>query len=152
MSGLPLHPLVVHFAVVGILVTSLALIAAALLPRFRWWLGWGLPVIGVVTAIVTFVTAQAGEDLSHERAQISEVLNGHMGWGSRLETLTYGLAVVVVLFYFVTSRSADASPKIAVLDRSWVQILIKVLAIIVAIAAIVLTYLAGDSGAQSVWG
>ncbi|MBW8173435.1 hypothetical protein K0651_10315 [Ornithinimicrobium sp. Arc0846-15] len=152
MTDLPLHPLVVHFSVVAILGTSLALIVAVVMPRFRLWLGWGLPLMGVLSAIVAFVTAQAGEDLSHEKAQISDVLNEHMGWGSRLETLTFGLAVMTILFYLGTPQRDPDKPRLGFLSPKWAQITVKVLAIAVAIAAIVLTYLAGDSGAQSVWG
>ncbi len=81
IDGLPLHPLLVHATVVLLALNGGALIGCVAVPRFRKWLGWGLPVLGVVTAVTTLLTEEAGENMLGERAQLSEALADHAYWG-----------------------------------------------------------------------
>jgi hypothetical protein len=41
IDGLPLHPLLVHAAVVLLAVNGLALLGSIAIPALRRWLGWG---------------------------------------------------------------------------------------------------------------
>lgn len=153
LDGLPLHPLLVHAAVVLIPVTAGAVILAALWPRFRAWLGWGLPVLGVASAVVGLATAHFGEELSHTM-QISEQLDNHMAWGTRAELASWVLGIATVLAWLVTSPAVQGrfGDRAAVLGASWLRVTVLSLACILAVAAVVAIFLAGDSGARSVWG
>ena len=58
VAGLPMHPLVVHVAVVILPLSALALIALVLVPRLRRPLGW-LTLAGLaVGAVAAFVAAK----------------------------------------------------------------------------------------------
>lgn len=153
LDGLPLHPLLVHAAVVLIPATAGAVILAAVLPRFRAWLSWGLPALGVASGVVGVVTAHFGEELS-ATMQISEQLDDHMAWGTRAEVGSWVLGLAAVLAWVVTSPGVRArfGERVAVLDARWLRITVLVLACLLAVAAVVAIFLAGDSGARSVWG
>lgn len=153
LDGLPLHPLLVHAAVVLIPATAGAVILAAVWPRFRGWLGWGLPVLGVASAVVGIVTAHFGEELSHTM-QISEQLDNHMAWGTRAELASWVLGIAAVLAWVVTSPIVQArvGDRVPLLGAPWLRIVVLVVACILAVAAVVAVFLAGDSGARSVWG
>jgi hypothetical protein len=82
--GLPLHPLVVHGAVVLLVVNALAVAAAVLLPRFRSWLAWGLPVLGVASALTGWTARLSGGDLYstyEESGLLSDAVETHGAWG-----------------------------------------------------------------------
>lgn len=153
IDGLPLHPLLVHGAVVLLAVAGLAQVAAVLLPRFRAWLDWGLPALGVVTAAVVQVTASLGEELEDVVGE-TQAVETHSEWGELAATVALLLAAVMVVHWALTShtlpqRWADRWPwlrsRAVVTTVAWLSLL-------VAVAAIVLDVLAGHSGATSVWG
>lgn len=147
VQGLPLHPLVVHFAIVFLLLVAGAQILAVILSRFRTWIGWGLPVGGVVAAITVKVTTMSGQDLIGEQG--TPLAQAHQVWGERLELLAYALAVVTVLHWVVTSswgrtRFGEQLP-------GWAGTAVGVLALLIAVAVIVVTTITGHSGATAVW-
>lgn len=153
IDGLPLHPLLVHGAVVLLAVAGLAQVAAVLLPRFRAWLDWGLPALGVVTAVVVRVTASLGEELEDIVGETAAV-ETHSEWGELAGTAALLLAAAMVAHWALTSptvpqRWADRWPwlrsRVVVTTVAWLSVL-------VAVAAVVLDVLAGHSGAMSVWG
>ncbi|MFO6505660.1 DUF2231 domain-containing protein [Corynebacterium freneyi] len=63
MNGIPLHPLVVHFAVVLIPLAAIATIAAAFHEPTRRRLGGSLAVLGVTAAAAGIVAGSFGEQL-----------------------------------------------------------------------------------------
>ncbi len=153
LPDMPLHPLVVHAAVVLIPVTALAVLASLVLPRFRAWLGWGLPVLGVVSAVTAFITVQLGEQLAEETTT-TPVLATHFTWGARTEVFTALLGLMTIAWWGLTSPVVRArwGERTAVLDNRWLRLIVMVLSGVLALAAVVAVVLAGDSGATSVWG
>lgn len=150
IDGLPLHPLLVHAAVVLLALNGGALIGCVALPRFRCWLGWGLPVLGVVTAVTTLLTKEAGEDLLGEREQLSGALADHAHWGGWAGVFAVVLGVTTLVYW-----SMYAAPVVARapwLRHRAVRISVATISVGVGIAALVLDFLAGHSGATSVWG
>lgn len=64
INGLPMHPLVVHAAVVLLPVTALLAIVVALVPR--WSRSWGLlvPILAFVSTGAAFLAKESGEALA----------------------------------------------------------------------------------------
>ncbi len=58
--GLPAHPLIVHATVVLVPAAALAVLVAALWPRFRAWAGWGPLALAVVALVLTPLSTSSG--------------------------------------------------------------------------------------------
>lgn len=135
--GLPLHPLVVHAAVVLIPLGSLVVLAGALLYR-RFPLV--LPV-GVATSWVASVagmlSVQSGEALGDEIGTPQP----HGEWGEMLGQVFIVFAVAATLLWWFRRRT-------------WrIASLIGTLAVVVlAPVSVVLTVLVGHGGALATWG
>ncbi|CAN5615201.1 hypothetical protein BH23ACT6_BH23ACT6_15230 [soil metagenome] len=149
LDGLPLHPLLVHAAVVLLAANGGALILAVVLPRFRRWLSWGLPVLGVVTGVTAWLTKSEGEELLGSR-EVSGALADHTNWGGWAGVVGIVLGITTVV-YWVTWLGPVTS-HLPWLAKPPARVVVAVLAVGVAVAAIILDVLAGHSGATSVWG
>ena len=80
IAGLPLHPLVVHFAVVLLPLGALGLVVLVLVPKWADRYGWltvGAIAVGTGAA---FVAKESGEALA---AKVGEPQT-HASWGDRL--------------------------------------------------------------------
>lgn len=151
VMGLPAHPLLVHFAIVLLLLAAGAQILAVLLGRFRRWFGWGLPVLGVVSAVLVRLTQSAGDDLlTTGNVPATDLLSEHGMWGVRAGWAGIVLGVVTVLYWAVTSEWGR--DRLTGRWPSWVRVVVSVLAVLAAVAAIVAVTLAGHTGSSSVWG
>lgn len=139
IAGLPLHPLVVHVAVVFLPLSALALIALVAVPR--WRKPYGLLAVAAATlgAAGAFVAKQSGEALAEEVGLPAD----HAQWGDRL-TLAAIVFAVVALIWFVLDRRRE---PVAV-----VSTITQVAVVGLSIAVLVLTVLVGHSGATAVWG
>lgn len=149
-QDLPLHPLLVHFAIVLLLLTAGGQLLAVVLPRFRRWFGWGMPLLGVVSAVIGRVAQSFGEVLA-ESGTITETaaLQEHEEWGEQAGLAGIVLGVVTVLYWVATSEWGRA--RWAGRWPGWVGLVLGVLAAGVSIWVIVAVTLAGHSGATSVW-
>jgi len=121
VSGLPLHPLIVHATVVVLPV--LALISLAYVwPRWQTALRWPLAGLGVISAILIWLTAASGDSLKHDRfATVSGVLaqriQHHEDLAGKLEVATYILAAVAVLVALL--RGGSPRPWHGSARRCW---------------------------------
>ncbi|MEU2287462.1 hypothetical protein ABZ614_37075 [Streptomyces sp. NPDC013178] len=68
VNGLPAHVLFVHFVVVLVPLTALALVISALSPKAAWRLGLILPILAFATLATVPLTTQAGEWLERHVA------------------------------------------------------------------------------------
>lgn len=144
INGLPVHPLVVHAAVVLIPLTALGVLLMALWPRFSRSLGWLVALGGLVAAGSAFVAKQSGEALEE---RVGEPGFNHAELGDVMPILAVGLLVVAVILWWVDrSASAEGAPP-----RRALRIAVAILAVLVALANLVWIYRVGDSGAKSVW-
>jgi uncharacterized membrane protein len=149
INGLPLHPLVVHAAVVLIPLAVLGTLAVLLVPRWRRY----LPVVAAVATLAALtlpVATQSGEAFE-ERVGDPGV---HRALGDQL--LWIGIAFAAVLWLLVlldrrrTGAADDADggrPRGRAATRA-----VAVLSVVLALAAGVLVYRVGDSGARAAWG
>ncbi len=149
IDGIPLHPLLVHGAVVLIAVNSLALIGALLIKRFRVWLGWGLPLVGAVSAVTAFLTKEAGEKMLKGFPAEGTALADHTHWGGLAGVWGMVLGATTVIAWLTWSPFVLA--KAPWLAHPSGRIVVLIVGVGIAIAATTLDILAGHSGATSVW-
>lgn len=147
IQGIPFHPLLVHFAVVFMLLAGGVQVLAVVLPRFRTWVGWALPVGASVAAIATALTASAGESLLAR--ENSALARAHAEWGERAEVAGFLLAAVAVAYWLATSGAG----RRLVGDRlpTWTAAVLGAAGVATGVLSIALVTVAGHSGASAVW-
>jgi uncharacterized membrane protein len=151
ISGLPVHVLVVHAAVVFVPLLALGAIAYALVARWREKIGWAVIALAIIAPICTLVSKLSGEKLYDRlvaqglKGKGKEMLDDHMGFGTRTFWFTLALGVVTLVMVLLTLRKSGSLPRAASLGLA---------VIMVALAAISGYYVfrTGDSGAHAVWG
>ena len=154
IAGLPLHPLVVHGAVVLIPLTAVLAIGFAVLPRWRWLLRWPTALASLVSIALGFLATTSGEALEEARPELAVLLHQHAERGDLLANLTVVLAVVVVAAALVLPRPSglasgrgEVSRRLVLADK-----VLPVLLVLAALVVLVQVVLTGDSGARAVWG
>ena len=151
ISGLPVHPLVVHGAVVLLPVAALAVIALVLVRRWRGTFGW-LTLLGLTAGAGAAVAAEkSGEALAARVGMPRE----HAEWGERLPLVAVVLLVVTVAWFLMARRADQARASVgtgaAVGGGSAMVTVGGVLAAVLALATIGMTVIVGHSGATAVW-
>jgi hypothetical protein len=154
IAGLPLHPLVVHAAVVLIPLTALLAIGFAVLPRWRWLLRWPTAVASVLSVALGFLATTSGDALEEARPELRALVHEHAERGELLANLTVVLALVVVVAAFMlpgpsalASGRGEVSRRVVYADK-----VLPVLLVLAALVVLVQVVLTGDSGARAVWG
>jgi hypothetical protein len=153
IGGLPVHPLIVHVAVVVLPVAAAALIIVMALPRLHVLLRWGVVAALAVGSLAAWVAAESGEALS-ERVGEPEV---HEELGENLPLVagvTLALAVIWAVISELSARaSRAASTTGAPPPRIWLtlRIVASVVTAGMAVYAIYYTVLVGHSGAVATW-
>lgn len=138
ITGLPLHPLVVHAVVVLLPLTAVGAVLVAIKPEWNHRYGWLVLLGAFVSMGASFVAKESGEQLA-SRVGFPET---HVSIGSRLPFVAVALLVVVAVLWARDRRSET---------RDGVGRLLAVLTVVVAVAAITAAVLAGHSGATAVW-
>jgi uncharacterized membrane protein len=153
LNGVPLHPLVVHAVVVlGPLAALTGLVYAAV-PRWRWLLRWPLVVLAVLTAATAFLATTSGDELLEARPELEPLVEEHEERGELLRNVALGYVPVSVLAAWALGGvSALASGRGAQETRGALGMVAAVLLAVASVALLVTLFLAGDSGAQAVWG
>jgi Na+/H+-translocating membrane pyrophosphatase len=136
-GGLPAHPLIIHAVVV-----LLPLLAIFLLVGLFWKhliRKLHLPLIGALALSVVGVLA--AKSSGYSLSVVVGLPKSHAQWGNYLVLLAIALFSSFVLFSYFTfyKRIKTASSSL------------RVLMAILAVSAIVMTYVVGHSGAASVW-
>jgi cytochrome b involved in lipid metabolism len=140
ITGLPVHIFANHFVVVLLPLAVFALILVVAFPRLRQnyrYPAVGLAIAGAVSAIIA---EQSGEALE---ARVG-VAQAHAEWGEMLPPAAVALAGLSVIWLILSRMSSSLGKILAAVVGGVV--------IIVGVVAVVITVLAGHSGAQSVWG
>lgn len=139
IAGLPMHPLVVHAAVVLLPLSAivLAVLSFTRLGRQRFTLpAFIFFAIGTVAA---FVAKESGEALAARVGMPDQ----HAEWGSALTATAAATLVVAGVWWFLQSRPDP---------RPWAVRLVGLVMLVGCVAVIVLTVLVGHTGAEAVWG
>jgi uncharacterized membrane protein len=150
-NELPLHPLVVHAAVVLIPLLVLGAVAYAVVPRLRSRLDWAVVALAVATPLATLVAKLSG-DAFRQRLIENESIGGrvlervddHRDLGNITLWFTIALAVTTLLLVFVTSRRAPAMPR-------WATVVVGIIVVGLAAGSGYYVFWTGDYGARAVW-
>ena len=151
ISGLPVHILVIHAAVVFVPLLALGAIVYAVLPRLRARIGWAVISLAIIAPIVTFVSKQSGEKLYNRLIENGmsgkgkEMLDAHQGYGTRTFWFTLALGVVTLVMAILTLRRSGSLPRV-------VDLVLTVIAVALAAISGYYVFKTGDSGAHAVWG
>jgi uncharacterized membrane protein len=142
ISGLPLHPLVVHFAVVLLPLAALGLVLLVIVPK--WADRYGLLTLLALAGgtVAAFVAKESGEALASHMGMPAT----HAAWGDQLPFLSVGLLVLAVAWYVLHRRNSSGGRP-----RSAATTILGVLAALMALVVTGVTVLVGHTGAEAAW-
>jgi cytochrome b involved in lipid metabolism/uncharacterized membrane protein len=144
VNGIPVHPLVVHAAVVFVPLTALGLIAMAIWPRLSARLGWLVVASAVLATVFSFAAKESGEVLE---GRVGEPGYDHAELGDVMPIFA-GIMLIAVVALWLIDRSAPADGPA---PRRGLRITVAIVGVLIALGNLVWVYRVGDSGAKSVW-
>lgn len=155
INGLPMHPLLVHAAVVLMPVAALMALVGAVWPAARRRMGIVTPILATVGAFAVAFTMQAGEALA-ETIKETALSKAHVEGGEAAVpwiVLLVGAAWIQWGWFAFGKKRYAEGPK-AMVNATAAKVLPIVVAALVAIGAIgsiVAVIAIGDAGAKAVW-
>jgi hypothetical protein len=164
ITGIPMHPLLIHAAVVFIPLLGLAAIGYAFVPAIRPHLRWVLAALAIIapgSALFAKLSGDAFFDRGIARGQITEgfipVIEEHQQFGNMtlIWTLVLGIATLA-LVYLVAPRAAAAGTaavgsRLSRRAHPGVQWGLAAVVTVLSVLAIYYVIRTGDSGAKAVW-
>jgi uncharacterized membrane protein len=141
INGLPLHPLVVHAAVVfGPLAALTAL--GYLVPRWRDTLRWPMLVLAVIATGAIVLAYFSGGDFLDSKPELesSPQVETHEERGEQLLWISLAFGLVAIVAGWLHARSGA------------LRVVLDVLLGLTAVALLVWVFLTGEAGARAVWG
>lgn len=165
VGGLPLHPLVVHFVVVLLVIAVGGAVLVAVWPAVRRRFGWlAVAAAGVGTALVPIAT-DSGEFLE-SRIGTNPGIQEHARLGDLLVWWALGLFVAVTALMVLHQRGekarsqepaeegAGGTTAVQTRQASGTKVAVLVAAVVtvgLAAATGIHTFRVGDAGARLVW-
>jgi hypothetical protein len=153
IGGLPVHPLIVHVAVIVLPAAALALIVIVLLPRVHGLVRWGVVAALAVGALAAWIAAESGEALA-DRVGEPEV---HEELGENLPVIA-AIALALGLVWAVIAEVSARASRAAEAGGAPVPRVLLPLRMVAAAAAagmaaftIYYTIVVGHSGAVATW-
>ncbi len=149
--GLPLHALVVHFAVVLVPGAATALIVVGSRKEWRERYLWPVALLAVIGAIAAILTASSGESLQETVEQSARAagtradFGSHPGEGNVAEDLAVLVAMAACGFFALQRWGQRFSVP------AWGPAAAYAVSSVIALAAIIAMVVAGHSGATLVW-
>jgi predicted ferric reductase len=144
--GLPLHPLVIHAAVVFVPLLVLAGLAYAFVPRLRPRIGWVAVLLALVAPLILFMAKLSGDAfrarMEHKGLATPAIfakIDNHRSLGTITLYLTIALALVVLALVLLRNQ-----PRV-------VSLVLVVLTVGLGLASVYYVYRTGDAGAKIVW-
>ena len=151
VSGLPLHPLLVHAVVVLIPLTVVAVLLTQFWPVARRRLGIVTPLAAFAVAVLVPITVAAGRSLAEVVGPLPKVQT-HQHYGQMLLPWVIALFVVAATqwawFRWGVRRYRAASGGFA----TAAPLVLAAASIVVGLGTLVLVVVVGDTGARAVWG
>jgi hypothetical protein len=168
--GLPVHPLVVHATTVIVPSAAVAVLLAAVWPRFRRWAGWFPLALSVLAVVLTPLSTQSGEALER-RVEHSDLIEQHSELADGLLPWVIVLLVGAVALYVVARRERAAAAAAGATDGStvpsssvsaervapapvlprWLLVGAAVVGLVAALGTSVQVVRIGHSGAEAAW-
>ena len=141
INGLPLHPLVVHAAVIfGPIAALVAL--AFLVPRWRLKLRWPMVALALLATASIVAAYLTGDNFLEHKPELrtSPQVQTHEDRAGQLLWVTIAFGVIALASGWFATRTGA------------LRIVLDVLLGVAAIATLVLVFLTGEAGARAVWG
>lgn len=142
IMGLPVHPLVVHAAVVLVPLVAFSALAMSYWPSFSRKYGKPVLILAVIAQISLFIAKSSGEPFEE---RLGKNVQKHVELGE-IAPFTF---IPLLVLLFVRWRMDRSGANVG---SARVRRLVSVLLAASAILALVYIYLTGHSGAESVWG
>ena len=137
ITGLPVHPLVIHAVVVGIPVMAILTILVAVRKNLREKYSWWVAGANFLLFLVTLVAKESGEALQEAKGGQLAIEHGQLG---------------SVLPWFVLVMTAASAAVAGTSKNRALGPIAVVLAILSSVAAVYWTVRTCDAGARAVWG
>lgn len=166
IGGLPVHPLLVHFTVVLIVLAVVGAVLTAVWPAVRRRYGWLVFAVALVGALLVPFTTTSGENLA-ARLPASPQIGEHERLADMMIWWTVGLAVAVGAVMVVNTMAArktevrvavgaagaeqEEPRQEAAKPPAIVMIVLALVTVGVAVGAGIHVYRVGDAGARAVW-
>jgi sugar phosphate permease len=140
INGLPLHPLVVHAAVVFGPLAALAALAY-LVPSWREKIRWPMVGLAVVATLSIVAAYLSGDNFLEHKPELesSPLVQKHEDLAGQLLWITIAFGVIAVVTGFLARRGA-------------LKVVFDVLLAVGAVLVLIWVVRTGDAGAKSVWG
>ena len=138
--GLPLHPLVVHGAMVLVPLAALGALAVVFSSWARTRYGWLTVLVAVAGAGATLAARLTGPILAEQMSAGGPAFEAHQMWGQLAPFPAVALALLLPAALWAENRSRAGW---------WALVALTALS---AVAGLVLVVLTGHSGATAVWG
>jgi uncharacterized membrane protein len=145
--GIPLHPLLIHTAVVFVPLLVLAALVYALVPRLRPRVGWLLVGLAVIAPLCALASKLSGDAFRarlasrHASTELLSKIDGHRQLGTILVYVVAALGIVCLLLVLLpTARQTKA-----------VQLTLLVLTVGLSLASGYYVFRTGDTGAHIAW-
>lgn len=144
LFGLPAHPLVTHFPVVGIPLVSIAAIVLVFRPSTRETSGLGVAIFAVLTAGSSILAASSGEAFA-ELLSSGDEIDPHRQLGETLRIFAVLQAVSIIAL--VTSDRASNGGSTSTLTK-----VMSGLVVVSSALAVIWVIRTGHEGASQTWG
>lgn len=142
IAGLPLHPLVVHAAVVLLPLAALGVIAIAVFPKLRRHFSTFVVLLSGAALLVMPIASKTGEDLTRY-VDHTQAMKDHVAMGESGTVAAFAVLIAACLLWWM-----ERSPR---RSRSAMGKAIVALSVLVAIVATAQIVRIGHSGASSAW-
>jgi hypothetical protein len=157
ISGLPMHPLLVHAAVVFVPLLAIVAIGYAVVPKVRPHTRWVLGALAIITpgaALFAKLSGNAFYDRLNKRGAISaeyfDRLQAHADFGNYTLIASAVLALLALgLVLFVPPPGGVAVGGGA--GGKVLPLVLSGFSVVLAIVAVYYVVRTGDSGAKAVW-
>ncbi len=142
ISGLPLHPLVVHAAVIFGPIGALTALAYAVLPRWRDRLLKPMVALALLATGSVVAAYLTGKNFLDSRPALGreQLVLTHQDRAELLLLLTLAFGVIALVAGWLHTRAEGAS-----------RVAVQVVLGLAAAAVLVQVVLTGDAGARAVW-
>ncbi|WP_026927272.1 DUF2231 domain-containing protein [Granulicoccus phenolivorans] len=142
--GLPLHPLIVHAAVILIPLAAVGALLMVFSTRLRERYGWLTVLVAVGATLAAGAAALTGPLLAAELGLTgSPRVAGHQFLGQLTPWPVLVLTLALAGFRYLTGRTSARTPAVLITG---------IVTGLAAVAALVLVGLTGHAGATAVWG
>jgi uncharacterized membrane protein len=158
-DGLPAHPLIIHVPVVLIPLSIMGALACIYRPAWFGRYGILLCCIAIVAMSSIFLAMQAGsalQGLLHLHGQAAHLISEHSQAANILAFVFVAFTAILILTFSATRVSGEMGPTgLAVVDRTLSSrstlVTLRVILVLLALAAAFCVFRVGDLGAKAVW-